>query len=528
MQKGYLCLVLHAHLPFVRHPEHEDFLEEDWLYEAISETYIPLINMMDNLIQDGIDFRITMSLTPPLCAMLSDPLLQDRYLRHIWKLIELSEKENTRLQFQSAFVPVAQMYENHFKMARYIFEEKYDRNLLNAFKKFQDMGKLEIITCGATHGYLPLMLSPQAKRAQIRVAVQDYTARFGQPPRGIWLPECAYEIGDDQLLRDEKIRYFFMETHGLLFAEPRPKYGVYAPVFCPSGVAAFSRDIESSRQVWSATDGYPGDYRYREFYRDIGYDLEYDYIRPYLHNDGVRRNIGIKYYKITGKTTLGGKQPYNPADAKEAAASHAGNFMFNRQKQLGHLNDFLGKKPVIVAQYDAELFGHWWFEGPDFLNFLIRKIACDQDEIKMITASEYLKENPKNQVSVPAASSWGDKGYHECWLQGTNDWIYRHLHKIQSFMIELAQDNRNESNGLRIRALNQAARELLLAQSSDWAFIMAMGTMVAYAQKRTCDHINRFLKLHQDLKNNSIDEGWLREIEYRDNIFPYMSYKVYL
>ncbi len=273
MQKGYLCLVLHAHLPFVRHPEHEDFLEEDWLYEAISETYIPLINMMDNLVQDGIDFRITMSLNPPLCAMLSDPLLQDRYLRHINKLIDLSEKEETRLQFQTAFVPVAQMYESHFKMARYVFEEKYDRNLLNAFKKFQNLGKLEIITCGATHGYLPLMLSQNAKRAQVRVAIQDYTARFGQPPKGIWLPECAYEIGDDQMLRDEKIRYFFMETHGLLFAEPRPKYGVYAPVFCPSGVAAFSRDIESSRQVWSALEGYPGDYRYREFYRDIGYDL---------------------------------------------------------------------------------------------------------------------------------------------------------------------------------------------------------------------------------------------------------------
>ncbi len=528
MQQGYLCLVLHAHLPFVRHPEHEDFLEEDWLYEAISETYIPLINMMDGLIEDKIDFRITMSLTPPLCAMLSDPLLQDRYLRHIWKLIDLAEKESTRLQFQPAFYPAAQMYENHFKMARYVFEEKYGRNLLNAFKKFQDMGKLEIITCGATHGYLPLMLNKSAKRAQIKVAVQDYTSKFGQPPRGIWLPECAYEPGDDQLLRDEKIRYFFMETHGLLFAEPRPKYGVYAPIFCPSGVAAFSRDIESSRQVWSAVEGYPGDYRYREFYRDIGYDLEYDYIRPFLHNDGVRRNIGVKYFKITGKVALGEKQPYNPQEAKNAAAEHAGNFLFNRQKQIEYLNGFLGKKPIVVAQYDAELFGHWWFEGPDFLNFLIRKIACDQDTVKMVTASEYLKENPKNQVAVPAASSWGDKGYHECWLQGTNDWIYRHLHKIQEWMNELARDNQNESNGLRIRALNQAARELLLAQSSDWAFIMAMGTMVAYAQKRTCDHINRFIKLYTDLKNNSIDENWLQEVEYRDNIFPSIDFKVYL
>lgn len=528
MQKGYLCLVLHAHLPFVRHPEHEDFLEEDWLYEAISETYIPLVNMMDKLIEDGIDFRLTMSLTPPLCAMLSDSLLQDRYLRHVNKLIELTEKESTRLQFQSAFSATARMYEDHFKMARYVFAEKYGRNLLRAFKKFQDMGKLEIITCGATHGYLPLMLNQNAKRAQIKVAVQDYKTKFGRSPRGIWLPECAYEIGDDQLLREEKIRYFFMETHGLLFAEPCPKYGVYAPIYCPSGVAAFARDIESSRQVWSAVEGYPGDYRYREFYRDIGYDLEYDYIRPFLHNDGVRRNIGIKYFKITGKVPLGEKQPYNPDEAREAAASHAGNFMFNRQKQMEYLSDFLGKKPMVIAQYDAELFGHWWFEGPLFLNYLIRKIACDQDEIKLITASEYLAENPKNQVSTPAASSWGDKGYHECWLQGTNDWIYRHLHKAQERMSELARENQHEGNHLRIRALNQAARELLLAQSSDWAFIMATGTMVAYAEKRTKNHLNNFIGLYDSLKANNIDENWLNQLEWHNNIFPNIDFKVYL
>lgn len=528
MHKGYLCLVLHAHLPFVRHPEHEDFLEEDWLYEAISETYIPLINIMDKLSEDKVDFRLTMSLTPTLCAMLSDPLLQERYLRHIWKLIELSEKETIRLQYQPAFLPAAQMYEQHFRQARYVFEEKYGRNLLNAFKKFQDMGKLEIITCGATHGYLPLLLDKNAKKAQIKVATQDYAMRFGRQPRGIWIPECAYEIGDDQLLATENIRYFFMETHGVLFAEPRPKYGVYAPIYCPSGVAAFSRDIESSRQVWSTIEGYPGDYRYREFYRDIGYDLEYDYIRPYLHNDGVRRNIGIKYFKITGKVFLGEKQPYSPQEAKETAASHAGNFMFNRQKQIKHLYGFLEKKPVIVAQYDAELFGHWWFEGPDFLNFLIRKIAYDQDEIKLITASDYLAENPQNQVSVPASSSWGDKGYHECWLQGANDWIYRHLHRAQKRMEELARENRHEINGLRTRALNQAARELLLAQSSDWAFIMATGTMVEYAEKRTKDHINRFTRLYYDLKNNTTDENWLRDIEWKDNIFPNLDFKVYL
>ncbi|HEX9022085.1 MAG TPA: DUF1957 domain-containing protein, partial [Nitrospirota bacterium] len=154
MEKGYLALVLHSHLPYVRHPEHDQFLEEDWLYEAITETYIPLINVFDSLVNDGVDFRITMSLTPTLIAMLTDPLLQQRYARHISKLIELSEKEIERTKHQPEFNPIAHMYRDLFTDARQVFEEKYGRNLVGAFKKFQDLGKVEIITCAATHGFL--------------------------------------------------------------------------------------------------------------------------------------------------------------------------------------------------------------------------------------------------------------------------------------------------------------------------------------------------------------------------------------
>ena len=186
MEKGYLSIVLHAHLPFVRHPEYEEFLEEDWLYEAISETYIPLINVFDSLVQDGVDFRITMSLTPTLIAMLTDPLLQERYLRHIGKLIELSEKEVERTRWQPQFFELARMYRERFNNCKYVFDTKYGRNLVAAFKKFQDLGKLEIITCSATHGFLPLMeLNPNAVRAQIAIAVRNYEEHLGRPPKGI-------------------------------------------------------------------------------------------------------------------------------------------------------------------------------------------------------------------------------------------------------------------------------------------------------------------------------------------------------
>lgn len=525
MNKGYLCLVLHTHLPYVRHPEFEDFLEEDWLYEAITETYIPLIEVFENLVKDKVDFRLTMSLTPTLISMLSDNLLQERYLAHIDKLIELAGKEIERTRLEPEFNRLARMYRERFSRCRDIFSQ-YNRNLALAFKKFQDLGKLEIITCAATHSYFPLMeVAKSSIRAQLKCAVSQYEKVFGRAPRGIWLPECGYNPGDDQLLKESGLRYFFTDAHGLLHGSPRPKYGVFAPAYCKtSHVACFARDLESSKQVWSSIEGYPGDYNYREFYRDIGFDLDYDYIKPYISPDGTRINTGIKYYRITGSAN--DKKPYDLQAAREKAAEHAGNFMFNRHEQIEYLYEILHKKPIIVSPYDTELFGHWWFEGPMWLDSLIRKIHLDQDVIRMITPMEYLEENPCNQVITPSMSSWGYKGYSEVWLQGANDWIYRHLHEASWRMNELVKNNPG-AHGLLRRALNQALRELFLAQSSDWAFILATGTHTSYAVKRVKEHLLRFTKLYEDIKANSVDEPWLSDIEYKDNIFPEIDYSIH-
>jgi len=210
----------------------------------------------------------------------------------------------------------------------------------------------------------------------------------------------------------------------------------------------------------------------------------------------------------------------------EAAASHAGNFMFNRCQQVEYLSKIMDRKPLVTACYDAELFGHWWYEGPAFLNYLIRKIACDQNIARLITPKEYLDMYPVNQVAVPSYSSWGHKGYAEVWLEGSNDWIYRHLHKAAERMIDLASRFATP-NDLERRALNQAARELLLAQSSDWAFIMKTGTVVDYAVRRTKDHCIRFTDLWEMLNRGVIDEGYLASLERTDNIFPHIDYRVY-
>ncbi len=523
---GYLALVLHAHLPFVRHPEHDDFLEEDWLYEAITETYIPLLWVLENLAEEGIDFRLTMSLTPPLVSMLNDDLLRRRYAGHLNLLCELAEKEVERTRHFPEFNDTATMYRDRFVREREDYANRWQMDLVGAYVRLQRAGKLELVASAATHAFLPLLkVNPAAVRAQVLAGVQDYRETIGKIPAGIWLPECGFYPGLDEVLKDAGLRFFFVDSHAIHNASGRTKYGVHAPLYCPSGVAAFGRDPESSRQVWSSIEGYPGDPAYREFYRDIGFDLDFDYIKPYIHRDGIRINTGIKYYRITGRTEA--KEPYVRRWALDKAATHAANFLFNRRHQMEWLRGWMGRRPIVVAPYDAELFGHWWFEGPEWIDRLIRNLARNEEGIGMITPSEYLAEYQVNQIEMPSASSWGYEGYSKLWLNSSNDWIYRHLHAAADRMVELAALCKRPARLVR-RALDQAARELMLAQASDWAFIMTRNTAVGYAVRRTKDHLLRFNRLYEMLLSGLVDETWLHEVESKDNIFPRLDYRIYL
>ncbi len=522
MSQGYLSLVLHAHLPFVRHPEHEKFLEENWLFEAITETYVPLIQKMDGWLRDGMETRLTLTLSPTLCSMLLDPLLQERYLRHLDGLIELAEKEIHRTHWERSIHQLAWMYHHRFTTVRDTYFA-YGKNLVGAFRKFQEQGKLEIITTAATHALLPLMADhPQSIRAQILVARDHYRRCFGCDPRGIWLPECAYVDGVENFLQEANIRWFIIDTHGILHAKPRPRYGVFAPIFTPNGLAAFGRDLDSARQVWSREEGYPGDVHYRDFYRDIGFDLDFDYIKPYLPSPEFRGFTGIKYHKITGGNLE--KLPYDRDAALGKAAEHAQHFLNARVAQIQNLAGLMGREPLILSPYDAELFGHWWYEGIEFLDYFVRKAYYDQKVFSLTTPNEYLRRFPTQQVATPSASSWGEGGHWRVWLNETNEWIHPHLHVAQERMTNLARKFQN-ATGLKERALKQAARELLLAQSSDWPFILRTGTSPDYASKRVKDHLLRFIFLHEQLTTTKIDEPWLTKIEAMDNIFPEVNYR---
>lgn len=512
-----IAFLLHAHLPFVRHPEHDHFLEEDWLFEAITETYLPLLDVFFRLVEERVPFRIAMTVTPTLGHMLRDPLLLARYERHLGRLIALAESEARRLD--GALAEAARYHLLRLYRVREWWEEM-DRDIIAALGRLQEHG-LELVACAATHGFLPLMDLPGSVDAQVQLGIAAHREMFGRAPAGFWLPECAYAPGLDSVLARYGIRWTALDSHGVVRAIPKARNAVWTPVFAPARVAVFGRDRDSARQVWSAADGYPGHPDYREFYHDTGFDAPLDALHPFLH-DGERKFTGLKLRRITGRDQ---KEPYDRAAAMRAVETHAAHFVAERVAQLRTLRECIDGPPIVFAPFDAELFGHWWYEGPEWLEAVIRKCAASR-EISLTTPSAYLAKHDALQVVQPASSSWGDAGHWGVWLDPTNAWIYPALHAAEKRMAKLARDP-GDVSPLKDRALSQLARELLLAQSSDWAFLMRAGTARDYAAQRTRTHLRRFETLADEIVVNQIDEPSLVCMEARDNFMPGIDWRIF-
>ncbi len=518
MSRGYLAILLHAHLPFVRNPDDPSPRRDDWYLEALIECYLPLLARWRSLVDEGVPFRLTLSISPTLLSMWIDPFLRERARTHLERLVEAAGREIRRTADQPEVRVLAEMYRERFEEMRRLFVDELRGDLVGAISALQEARRLEIITTAATHAFLPgLRAVPGSVRAQIRVGLDLFEEVFGHRPQGFWIPECAWYPGLDEELEREGIRYFISESLALLQARPGPKYGVHAPVFTPSGVAAFGRDPESSEQVWSSRIGYPGDPDYREFYQDIGYQLDQTYLAPLLPRDGTRKDTGFKYHRVTGPGQT--KSLYVRAWAMEKAAGHAQHYLDGRRGQIEHLAGVSDRRPIIVAPFDAELFGHWWYEGPEWLDFLIRKTAFDQEAVEMITPSEYLDRYPTNAVAELCPSTWGRNGTNEMWVNGRNDYVYRHIHRGARGLRELLGGKKPRTR-LAQRALKQAARELLLAQSSDWTFQMANDDTAPYGHQRFREHMLNYLGLERQLKSRSIDAGWLGTLERTNNLFP--------
>ncbi|MBP7095263.1 MAG: DUF1957 domain-containing protein [Spirochaetia bacterium] len=523
-RSAYIALVLNAHLPFVRQPDYPRFLEERWLFEAMSETYLPLLRLMRRLEADAVPYRFTLVLSPTLIAMLGDELLKDRYVGFLDQQLELARRELERTAGDTAFHNLARLYENLYRMDRDDFVGLYGRDLVAAFDFYYKKGRIDIMTSGATHAFLPIFRDVgQVVPAQVETAVAGHRGAFGKLPSGFWMPQLGWYPGAEDVLRANNLQFTVVSTRGALLGDPVPERGSYAPTRSANGLSFFIRDVDSTDAVWSENSGYPADPAYRDFYRDIGFDLGLDYVAPFIEEDRTRIFTGFKYWAVTGKTDQ--KRPYDPSAAYNRAFEHAEAFLRDRAAQAEAAGPHLDRPPLMVCPYDAELFGHWWFEGPLWLEALFRR-ANDGKKLSFVTLEEYLKLHPDSQESVPEFSSWGDGGYADVWLNGSNDWIYRHAIKVAERMAELAERFPNES-GLKERVLNQAARETLLAQCSDWALLMRAGKSSSFARKQVEDAVTNFNRIYEMLCANQVGTEWITRLEKRNNLFPFINYRMF-
>ncbi|MFK3937678.1 1,4-alpha-glucan branching protein domain-containing protein [Alkalihalobacillus sp. NPDC078783] len=487
MTKGYYSLILHAHLPYVRHEE-DHRLEQNWLFEAITESYIPLIHSID---QAGHAHAVTLSLSPPLMEMLADPLLQKRYLSYL-KNVERLLKKETRFQKQHQ-VPddLLVFYKRRYSLIR-DFLKKWNGQLLKAFKDLHFRGLITCITSSATHTFLPYLLTEEGVRLQIQEGIRCFEKHFQFRPKGFWVPECAFNDRVDKVLAEEGILYTFVDEHALTEASPRPEKGSGAPVLSKQGVALFPRHTSLSAQVWSSTDGYPGDEWYREFYRDIAYEREWSYIKPHMHPEGIRFDTGLKFSRVTGHGET--KAFYSPKTADERVIAHANHFIEKVAEQT-ELNRAQCFPPyLMLTPFDAELFGHWWFEGPTWIESLIKQ---SHHLIEWITPELYLEAHVRDleTVDVPF-TTWGRDGYGSVWINEKNSWVYPIFHKMEETLCTLiGQYNEEEATDHEKRVLNQLIRDWMLATSSDWAFIMDGDTATEYAISRVREHEKRFNQL---------------------------------
>jgi 1,4-alpha-glucan branching enzyme len=510
-EKGYLLIVLHAHQPFVRHPERKHALEERWLFEAILESYLPLAGVFSRLAREDARFAVTLSLTPTLLEQLADPLLQGRFLRHTADHARLAAREEERRQ-DGPTRRLARMYRDRFEAAGELLGGRWSRGLVPVFRELADAGAVEVLASCATHAYLPLWESrPEAVELQVRIGVEHYRRTFGRQPRGFWLPECGFVPGVDEALARSEIRYFFLDAHGILNAKPRPRLGVHAPICCPSGIAAFGRDSRCHDLVWRK-EGYPGDPAYISHDRDLGFEIPWQELQETVHSP-VAVPTGIRYWSQSAD----GRTLYDPDLAFQRCDLQASHFVRVCQQRIEELGAALGRRPVLVAMLDAEHFGHWWNEGPQWLDLVLRKLTHDQKTVRLISAAEYLDMGSPHQIAQPAASSWGYQGYHETWLMGRNHWLYPPIFEALEVLEELASAETG-AEASRV-LLDQYIRELLLAQSSDWAFILHAETAQDYAAARAREHVENLRTLARGIVSGNLDGDWLAAVRERDNLF---------
>jgi len=551
---GAFTFVLHSHLPYCRLAGRWPHGEE-WIHQALAETYVPFLCAMYDLREEQVPFRLTISLTPVLTEQLADKDIREHFVLYLDEQIVAASRDIPRFgetgdeQLES----LAVYYRDYFRWVRKNFLERFDGDVIGAYRRLQDEGYLEIITCAATHGYLPLLSRDSSIYGQLRSGVESYRRHFGRAPRAIWLPECAYRpayIDDDGTIRPGVeeflsglgITSFLVETHAIEGGHPVGKaadevaIGPYGsinrryvlPVVQVAGsggttykayyvagshgtttppVAVIGRNNRTGQQVWSADWGYPGEASYREFHKK---DNE----------------SGMQYWRVTGaRVDLGSKGLYYPAEAGQRMREHASHYAALVEQLITEHHNTSNEYGIISSNYDAELFGHWWFEGISWLREVLRALA-GSSVVDLTTVSTFVAEHEPTEMMAVPESSWGSGGNHWTWDNDDTRWMWKPIHAAETAMERLVERYPDAAGGA-LKALNQAARELLLLESSDWPFLVTTGQAGEYATQRFNSHVSRFEQLRTFLERGAVDDAAaLADALYElDKVFPTIDYR---
>jgi len=552
MPVGRFLLCLHSHMPYVLSHGKSPH-GTDWINESAVECYLPILNTLNRLHKKGIRPHWTINITPILAEQLDDESFKDGFEAYCQEKIDAAVEDQRRFEREGPMwmQGIAAMWQRYYTNALVQFKHQWGRSINEAFKFFQDEGSIEIITSAATHGFLPLLGTDESVQAQVKLGVEVYRKHFGRDPRGIWLPECAYRPrydwkspvgvnqipwarkGVDEFLNENGIQYFFVDSHMIRGGQPLGTYAAKFPQLAelfarsskfftpppefrseyehyalPTGEVVFSRDPQTTVKVWSGDTGYPGDPYYLEFHKQL-----------YPGR--------LRYWRISeNKQDLGQKQAYDPWAAYERISGHADDMVDTIKRTLSYYRGQSDRTGTLVAMYDTELFGHWWWEGPEFLYELALRLAQDPD-IEPVTGSMVIdSEPPRHTITLPEGS-WGEGGYHYVWLNDDNYWTWEKLYPMERRLRKMA---REMSGGPASEIVDQAARELLLAESSDWQFLISTFSARDYAEVRFKDHADRFEqladmaeKVHKGRELNADEKAFLLECQLKDSPFQQIN-----
>ncbi len=508
LSRRRVAIVLHAHLPDCRRPARPASLEESWFFEAMTGTYLPLIGVFERLAREGARARITLSLSPPLLLMLEDADLLRRCRHHLDDMAALALRDARAgppaLRDAAAFQ--ADVFEKSIHALDAVCREG---GAARVFLRFRETGMLELATTAASHAFLPAhQTRPQAIHAQIAIALDIFRRRFGCAPRFFWLPECGYFPGLDAILARRGLESFALEESGVRASSP-PAPGAQVPVRCPGGTVALARNSGLSRLVWSSESGYPGHADYREFHHDHIHAWSAPDIARDLGHPPRTHLAGLKYWRVTGRGES--KEPYDPARATARARADAQHFVATLTRDAPH--------GICLLPFDAELFGHWWFEGPQWLEATLR-LLTESDACDVTTASGAIDATPAMHSGTPAASTWGHRADNSFWVTHETAWVYPQLAALGDRLRALASGQPPVSPGrLRERALQRAAQLLLLAQASDWPFMVSAGPLASLAQTRLGHLISSAGQLLEMIETGAIDEPTLAALEVSEPAF---------